>query len=236
MMFFLSKDLFLTEAMVKASYRLNRIGETDSGEADQELTRRLEDSPLFAYARLPADDMHGVTFLEKLGFHLVATSMEYTRPAQLTSVFEDEEFRFAIPEDEETIRDIARRTFMHDRFHRDPMIGKNTADRIKCQWAGNYFRGQRGDRMIVALQRSVPVAFLLMLKQGTSWIIDLFAVDEAYRGRSLGSKMIAYAENNCPDLEMISVATQVTNKRAINFYEKLGFKWHEAHYIYHYHN
>ena len=74
------------------------------------------------------------------------------------------------------------------------------ADEIKAQWAANFFSGQRGDRLVVAVLNEKPsekiVGFALLATGGrVEVVIDLIAVDEAYRRRGIAAEMIAFIES-----------------------------------------
>ena len=115
------------------------------------------------------------------------------------------------------------------------MISNEIADTIKRKWAGNFFRGQRGDRMIVATFNEQVVGFLQLLCRKPTLIIDLIAVDSEHRGKGIASSMIGYASANCGRWIRMLVGTQISNTPSTRAYEKLGFRMKHAEYVVHYH-
>jgi ribosomal protein S18 acetylase RimI-like enzyme len=191
----------------------------------------------FAYAKVDVTDIGAASDLEEVGFRLADTSLIYsgrltTEMPRLASV------RFARPEDCESVKRIAASSFRFSRFHQDPMILDEDANKIKAEWAANYFRGTRGEWMVVAIgDDSAVVGFLQLLGgRGGELTIDLIAVDERFRGRGAASAMIQYAFRECGSHEKLCVGTQVVNISSIHLYEKIGLHLESAQYIFHWHS
>jgi ribosomal protein S18 acetylase RimI-like enzyme len=145
--------------------------------------------------------------------------------------------RFAEPGDERGVRAIAGDAFTFDRFHRDPAIDSATAARIKADWAGNFFAGQRGDWMVVAGKLGKPEGFLQLLKRDDGTVvIDLVAVSSASRGQGLAQAMIAFAAEACLSrAATMRVGTQIANLPSLALYDRLGFRIVSAGYVLHLH-
>ncbi|MDA0266988.1 MAG: GNAT family N-acetyltransferase, partial [Cyanobacteria bacterium] len=145
--------------------------------------------------------------------------------------------RWATPEDEAEVTAIAAQSFTVSRFHLDPQIPNAIANQIKAAWARNFFIGQRGDWMVVAVVQGKVAGFLQLLQsQANALILDLLAVDPNYRGQGLGRSMITYAAHHClQSLRKIQVGTQVANIPALNLYKSLGFQVEQASYVLHLH-
>jgi ribosomal protein S18 acetylase RimI-like enzyme len=135
-------------------------------------------------------------------------------------------------DDAAAVRVLAAEAFIYDRFHRDPQIGHETASRLKAEWAGNYFAGRRGDRMIVAEDQQGICGFLQLLSTNNAAVIDLIAVDVRCRGKGIGRSMIALAAKGARDMV---VGTQIANLPSLALYEKLGFQFASASYVLHLH-
>jgi len=131
---------------------------------------------------------------------------------------------------------IAERSFVHDRFHRDPAIPLAAANAVKRSWALNYFAGKRGDWMVVVCRDGRPVGFLQLLRSQTDdLVIDLIAVDRDYRRGGIARAMIAFAVANCRGDGRLVVGTQVANVASVRLYENIGFRLDAAHYVLHHH-
>lgn len=137
--------------------------------------------------------------------------------------------------DVEPVAEIAGRSFGSDRFHADTNITAAVADRIKTDWARNFFNGARGDWMIVGEIGARITGFLLLLKRNTHIVIDLIAVDPSARRSGIASAMIAYATNVSQGIGPMRVGTELANAAALRLYESLGFRIHSAHHMLHLH-
>ena len=89
----------------------------------------------------------------------------------------------------------------------------------------------RGDGMFLAFKGEKLVGFLIMdlspylLDQGTAYIA-LLGVHSEYRGRGIGRALVYTAFERMRERELtgIQVTVDASNKRALRFYESLGFR------------
>ena len=177
-----------------------------------------------------------VSGLEKAGFHLVDTNvLLQKRIVNDDSVSNSTASRFARLDDQDEVGRIATSNFLYSRFHLDPKISNDTANTIKGNWAMNYFTGKRGDAMVVSNIGKKLSGFLQLLYHDETMVIDLIAVDRAWRRKGVAEDMINFAQNNLGSFTHINVGTQVANIPSMRFYEKLGFQIIEASYLFHYH-
>jgi nucleoside-diphosphate-sugar epimerase/GNAT superfamily N-acetyltransferase len=203
--------------------------------------RELQAKPVFLTAKVPVADGAAVEFLEEHGFHLIDTNLRFEKEAESpTTVVAECELRFAAPADRESVVDLARKNFVFSRFHQDRNIPQSVADEIKAQWVGNFFNGERGDRLVVAEvrekgQQKIAGFTLLATRANAPVVIDLIAVDDAYRRRGIAAEMIAFIESQSAPA-VIAVGTQVGNLPSVRLYEKLGFRLTAAQYVFHFHN
>ncbi len=190
----------------------------------------------FIDAKVDVDDFGRIKHLEKLGFHLIDTNVQLKRKNGSYNGTGNS-CRFANPGDKERIVKIAGCSFTKSRFHLDPMIKNSKADKIKSEWASNYFRGLRGDWMVIAEADGIVTGFLqLIRKSDYEIIIDLVAVDDDYRGRGLAGSMISFCDTYCVKKPVtIDVGTQISNISSLSFYQKLGFSISSAQYVFHFH-
>ena len=203
----------------------------------EELGHYLKRRPIFIYTKISVNEIRYVHGLEKIGFHLVDTSILFDkqisgdRPSRASTTI-----RFARREDKAEVGRIAQNNFIYSRFHLDPKIPDEIADIVKANWATNYFSGKRGDAMVVSEYEGRLAGFLQLLQHDADIIIDLIAVDQKYRRNHIASDMIDFAERNFSGAKSIRVGTQVVNIPSMAFYEKTGFMIADAAYVFHYHN
>jgi GNAT superfamily N-acetyltransferase len=177
-----------------------------------------------------------VAALTERGFRVIDTNVQLTRRPG-ASVPGAASCRFAIATDEAAVRGVAAGSFSQTRFHLDPRIPKASADRIKEEWAGNFFSGSRGEWMVVAEDGGVVAGFAQILRDASgSLVIDLIGVQPSSRGKGLGRSMIAFASQACLGRAApMIVGTQIGNTGSQRLYENLGFRVTDASYVLHLH-
>ena len=189
------------------------------------------DGKAFIDAKVPVDDTATLLALQAAGFRVMDVNVQLERPACVLA--RTGAARDATAIDREAVMGLAAEAFVYDRFHRDPAIGHDAAARLKAEWAGNYFSGNRGDRMIVAEHDGLVCGFLQLLTAADGqMVIDLIAVAGQSRGRGCAQAMIALAA--AADRPM-RVGTQIANLPSLALYEKLGFRIASAAFVLHLH-
>lgn len=224
------KDSWLGNLMQYDVYHLGINGIPEFQRSD------IPRGKVFIDAKINVDDIVSVMHLQDQGFHLIDTNVQLIRPP-LREAGSDEYCRFATSEDENAVKQIASSSFTKSRFHLDPLITDATANLVKAEWAGNYFKGQRGDWMVVAEKNKEITGFLQLLKKSSDTIvIDLVAVKKDRQGQGWGAKMISYAIQNCLNESVTTVVgTQISNTASLSFYANLGFRISSAQYVFHLH-
>ena len=190
----------------------------------------------FIDVKVPVDQIARVHRFEALGFRLIDTGVQLTRAAGPLEIA-GHAARFAVPGDEAPVRAIASRAITKSRFHLDPDIPVATSNRIKSDWAGNFFAGARGDWMVVAEDAGEVCGFLQLLKTTEGGVlIDLIGVAAERRNRGLGSQMMAFAARECLGHPApLAVGTQMANVQSLALYQRLGFQIASASYVLHRH-
>jgi ribosomal protein S18 acetylase RimI-like enzyme len=185
----------------------------------------------FVDTKVPVEDVAALPTLQSRGFQVVDTNVQLARSAG--TLKEDVScVRPAKPDDAAAVRALAGAAFVWDRFHRDPQIDSQAASRLKAEWAGNYFVGKRGDRMVVAEDQEGLCGFLQLITTEQDIVIDLIAVDARCRGKGVARSMIALAAKGG---KAMRVGTQIANLPSLALYEGLGFRVVGASYVLHLH-
>lgn len=231
----LNEDKWLTELMGSATYKLvvNDCILDAAGEA------AFEESPqggAWAYSKIATTDLRSLNYILSKGFFLVETATLFRKPVSQEKPVSVQGVRFALDDDEDQVRDIALHSFSHSRFHVDPFIDDSLANKIKENWVGNFFTGERGTHMVVAHHEGEIAGFLLLIVSSSDVVIDLIAVSSKYRKMGYAKKMILFAENQFRDCDVVRVGTQIDNAESIALYTSLGFAFDEASYVVHYHS
>lgn len=233
-------DFWLAERIGRNAYRLavdeNLLGR--AGIDDRALLGYVLSESVFIYSRVSPTFAAGMRFLRRHRFDLVDTNVVFEKAiGGLRPPGAGFEIRDAVPADRNGVVEVAGGSFTCSRFHLDPEIPRAVANRIKADWANNYFEGKRGQRMVVAIDERRVAGFLQLL-HGRDGVmtIDLVAVDERHRRKGMAREMIAFAETTATGMQRVRAGTQVANAASIRLYEDLGFRFVEAAYVFHYHN
>ena len=228
----LAVDQFIGDILGKPTWCVTEPGEVTPGL----LSAGLDG---FLYAKVDCADIASITVLEKSRFNLIDANTQFDR-SNMEPWLEDEmpsgySTRFAEPADAKDVEEVAATSFVYTRFHLDPLIPDEMANKIKSHWAGNFFKGKRGSWMVVLTCRGKTVGFLQLLSKNNTIIIDLIAVDKAHQGKGLAAGMIEFAAKHCGEWGRMQVGTQISNIPSMRAYEKLGFRMCGSSYIFHYH-
>jgi ribosomal protein S18 acetylase RimI-like enzyme len=222
--------------MARPVHRVSGAIAPGEEEAASNALRTLTSTPGFAYTRVPTVDVSLAQIFEDAGFRIVDTSVTLEAETISGNPKPGSTVRMAHNADATAVEAIARTAFRFSRFHLDPRVPAILANEIKAQWAGNFFRGKRGDYMVVAEHASQVDGFLQLLAGHDGTLtIDLIAVAERHRGRGLASDMIRFAARNCGTPSRIRVGTQAANITSLRLYEHLGFRLTAASYVLHCH-
>ncbi len=190
---------------------------------------------VFIYCKVPTCDVDICRALCALGFYVVDNNVTFEKAVSSSSRRYVNSVRKARPDDRDKVALLASRNFCYTRFHLDPMIGGELADKIKRSWVESFFDGNRGDQMVVSEDDGYLKGFNLLFVKGGDLVIDLIAVDSGLRRRGVSTDMIGYAEESNPCAGRIVVGTQVSNIPSIRLYEKLGFRMFMSNYVFHFH-
>lgn len=194
-------------------------------------------SPAFLWAKIPTDKVSLLHQLCVEGFKVIDVSITLQRePTGNLLYYFTSGVKDATPDDFPAILKIASE-FEYSRFHLDPQIPRDVADRVKEAWVENYFAGSRGEKLLVAKDgdQATPTGFLAVMQgEGSCKIIDLIAVSRDCRRQGVGRRLVAYFLNSYP-WNTIEVGTQIANTPSLRLYESCGFKIVKSEYVLHAH-
>jgi ribosomal protein S18 acetylase RimI-like enzyme len=229
----LTADSWLSDRLAKPAYHLNGTM-TDAMPAA--IFNKLTEESVFVDAKIATESRKEIQFLERHCFQALETNVQLSCQRNDLPRAETRAVGFATPEMRDVIGAIAECSFSLDRFHCDPKISGATANRIKGDWARNYFAGSRGEWMVVAMESGSPVGFLQLLRsKENDLVIDLIAVDGGFRGRGLARAMILFAVCHCDASGLIKVGTQLGNVTSMRLYKSLGFVPTSSQQVFHHH-
>jgi dTDP-4-amino-4,6-dideoxy-D-galactose acyltransferase len=218
---------FETEALNLATFRLDLAVEDDAPMSP--LITAVLQAAKPAGARLvacrrPERDRHILSSLQACGFRtiecLLTLGRDLTGRAEPTSG----RVRLAKREDAQRVAAIAAAAFRTDRFHADPMVPNDAADRLKSAWACNSVTG-RADAVFVIEEGDQIIAFNACMLRGDTAVIDLIAVKPGLQGRGLGRDLVrASLVHYAGKAARMTVGTQSANYASLALYQASGFR------------
>src|SRR2546423_6481671 len=129
----LDPDPWLAELF---EYPVYRVKSTQQPQLDATSKALLESgSRVFVYARVDVADLKATHALIDSGFRIVDVAVKFTRaPSDVSDSSSAADVRNAAPADFERVIDIAGSAFTYSRFHLDPYVSKDLANKIKRSW------------------------------------------------------------------------------------------------------
>lgn len=192
----------------------------------------------FCYAKVPVDDVARVRALSAQGFFVVDVNVTLTFDGAGSRRPRGEGVAVvpARPEHDEALIAIAGSCFRYSRFHLDPAIPNEVADRVKREWVRSYLEGRRGIELLAALEGADPVGFLAVLEADDARVIDLIGVAREAQGRGIGGALVeAFVERHAGRTRELRVGTQIANVPSLALYEGCGFAIATAAFVLHRH-
>ncbi|WKZ36513.1 MAG: GNAT family N-acetyltransferase [Anaerolineales bacterium] len=191
----------------------------------------------FYYAKVPVTSVAQVGALTTAGFRVIDVNVAFERQPQDISSNETIIIRDVKPEDETDVLKIAESSFIYSRFHLDPQVSKELADKIKREWIANYIRKQRGERLLVAEINGKPVGFLAILVTNEKiGVIDLIGVDKNMQAQGIGKRLVQFHINDAAGkYSRLLVGTQIANIPSMRLYQTCGYKISNSTFVLHAH-
>lgn len=193
--------------------------------------------------KIDSSDLHAMYNFQMAGFYVVDCLVTYEYDKKTCKPLNDEytiKFRNVINESEKIhLANVASQVFKIDRFHSDPNLSKDLADKYYFQWVLNSFNGF-SDGVIIPEIDGLPVAFTtykINNVDDTTSTMVLSAVDSKFSGRGVYHNMIQKGTIELLKFsEKIRVGTQVDNIPVQRTWQKLGYKLICVQYVLHYHS
>lgn len=131
---------------------------------------------------------------------------------------------------------LALQSGEYSRFKVDPNFKKNEFYKLYKAWIVNSLNGKIADEVLVFKQGSITAGLITLGNKNNRADIGILAVDEKFRGLSIGYRLIQaaisyFSKNN---YTYCQVVTQKRNTMACKFYIKCGFKEERVNNVYHF--
>lgn len=188
--------------------------------------------------RLPAQELHLIQACEEHGFILVDGLLTFTHYGHICTALKgatspDIVVALAQEPDIDEIVAIAKHAFVYDRFHADPAIKAEVADRLHAEWARESCFRNGADAVIVARHDGQVIGFvtcrldnraMAIFRQPIGTII-LVATAAHARRRGVACSLTEAAVSWCNSqgAVLVQVGTQLNNVPASRLYLSCGF-------------
>lgn len=231
----LTRDTWLSEVFGYDVFKID-IESNETLDSKNIFPKELPKRALY-YAKLSVTSVPQVGDLTNAGFRVIDVNVTFERKPEKITSNENIIIRDVKPEDEIDVLKIAETTFVYSRFHLDPLVSKELADKIKREWIANYIRKQRGERLLVAEINDKPVGFLAELVTNEKvGVIDLIGVDKNMQAQGIGKRLVQYHINDAVNkYTNLLVGTQIANIPSTRLYQTCGYQVSNSTYVLHAH-
>jgi dTDP-4-amino-4,6-dideoxy-D-galactose acyltransferase len=133
------------------------------------------------------------------------------------------------------LEELAIESGIYSRFRIDPKIPRNKFEELYRLWMKNSLDGSFATEVFTYEDHGKRLGMVSVdIRKAEGWI-GIIAVNENYRGRSIGKYLIHKAIQYCKDnnVKILNVQTQMLNKVSCAFYEKIGFRVRSVVDVYH---
>ena len=179
--------------------------------------------------RLPMDCLAESMFLEACGFRFVEVVLHpyLDRLDQVELSVDDLVIAPAGQSDVNGLIDIARRAFLHERYHVDPRIDSAFGKERYARWVRSSLRHE-SQRLLKVVDGETPVGFFIVETDslgGVYW--HLTAISTEMQGRGYGRRAWTAMLNRHRQEGARSVSTTISvrNVAVQNLYARLGFRF-----------
>lgn len=134
----------------------------------------------------------------------------------------------------EMLYELAYQAGIHSRYRTDPHIPEDTFKRLYSIWIDNSINKGFADYVLACIEQEKAVGLITAKKKNNEISIGLFATDQEFRGKGIGSRLIQEIINiGANENLQVEVTTQADNPKACKFYEDKGFEIKDEEFVYH---
>lgn len=179
--------------------------------------------------------------LDRAGFRFVDMTLEPSLAGLQTAHLPKCRFpvRAARPEDGDAIRAIAATSFVHGRYHADPLFPRELANLRYRNWVSRALSSPGPEDSILVLEQGGRVrGFFHVVVSDSSADLRLVAVSEEVKSTIIGFELYVATlhEMRRRGIQRVTSVISATNTAVLNVHAKLGFRFDNCRLIYHWHS
>jgi dTDP-4-amino-4,6-dideoxy-D-galactose acyltransferase len=196
----------------------------DRADAIDRCCRASKTRLLYFLAR--TDDPTTTAVAEQGGYLEVDRRVTLRRPLAGLHPAADNAITPFVAADLDTLRQIARGSYLDSRFYQDDRLPRDKCDELFDLWTTQTCQ-RHPEHVLVAREGGTPVGYVTCKidPQAREAAIDLIGVAESARGRGVGTRLVdaALGWAALRGATTMTVVTQARNTAAIRLYERRGF-------------
>jgi len=215
-----------------------RIDASDLSENQllEEIKKSVESNFSLVYIFAPHDDASLKKIILNGGGKLADEKVTYLIKSSSVDPVSSEFIHSCLgSEIDEDLESLAIESGKYSRFRIDDRIPRNKFEDLYRLWIQNSLSGVFAKEVYVFEEDGEKLGMVSMdIRNGAGWI-GIIAINENYRGKSIGKLLMHAAIRYCKEkhAEILNVQTQKANNVSCEFYEKLGFTVRNIEDVYH---
>lgn len=186
----------------------------------------------YAFAKIPAGDPALLQRFQRLGYAVISTELdlELLLASWDGMLFEEggsARYEIAGAAQELVLRDLASKSFAFDRYHLDPTISQEVADRSRSLWVASALERRDVLVWVVVLDRGQVAGFAVSGCTGRQGSIQLICIDGPHRNKGYGRALCGKAAlwwKEHTGASRVLTTTQAANIPALRMYLAVGFQ------------
>lgn len=182
-------------------------------------------------SQIAAKKLHGFLSSEQITYLINLKKKNLRLPPIAADI---KTYQAATPTPE--LKQLAIQAGNYSRFNLDPKISKKLFHKLYNTWIKNSANKKIADKIIIIKNRKKIIAMTTLGTKNKRGDIGLLAVNENFRGKKLGTKLVFAAQNYFKQqgFSQAQVVTQKANILACRLYEKCGFRQEKIENFYHF--
>ncbi len=165
--------------------------------------------------------------------------VNYSKAISISDTIDEHILEYPFDVANDALISLGTQSGLYSRFKTDPHFPPGSYEKLYTEWVVKSADRTLADLILTYKTDTDTIAgFITVALRGEAAHIGLIAVDETFRGKGIGKKLLQAAEYHAckHNFRQLSVSTQKANTTASYLYEQFGFVVEEEINVYHYWN
>lgn len=202
---------------------------------DQLFKQMADEKYCLTYFFTPPNEKEINSYIKTKGGELVDQKTVYFKPTEKHYNFSHEIVEYKEIEATKKLKELILQAGEFSRFRVDKKFTNNEYEKLYLEWLKKSLNNSIAQKNFVIIKDNEIKGITTLGTKDSNADIGLVAVDEKYRGQSMGYDLIRYADTIAYEMGFnnIQVVTQLQNTGACRLYEKCKFSIKNITNIYH---